>query len=108
MKKLKDIDGKKIEKFLSRFPDETSNWSEATDEIRDIARCIRLSHNELDLNLQEDEDGAFIPMDFSNIKDPSTWNKAAKLQIRTIWPLMGAWAREQVIDEYGHLFGINK
>lgn len=57
----------KIEKFLEGFPKEAVCWSQATDEIRDLARTSREY-------LEELEDIIVEPVDFRAIKTPSEWN----------------------------------
>lgn len=57
----------KIEKFLEGFPKEAICWSQAGDEIRDLARTSREY-------LEELEDVIVEPLDFRSYKKPSEWN----------------------------------
>ena len=57
----------KIEKFLTHFPKEAVCWSQATDEIRDLARTSREYLEELEEVIVE-------PLDFRSYKKPSEWN----------------------------------
>lgn len=68
----KKFDIQKIKQFLSRFPDNAKSWSQATDEIRDMARKAReLTNTE--------------PLDFNWLKTPSEWNtKGKKFILNTI------------------------
>nr|DAS16095.1 MAG TPA: hypothetical protein [Caudoviricetes sp.] len=56
-----------IEKFLAGFPKEAVCWSQATDEIRDLARESREYLEEYDNVIVE-------PLDFRSYKRPSEWN----------------------------------
>lgn len=57
----------KIEKFLAGFPKEAICWSQATDEIRDLARESR--------EYLEEYEGVLVErVDFRIIKTPSEWN----------------------------------
>lgn len=61
---------KTIQKFLKQFPDNATCWSQATDEVRDIARWSR--------EILEEKDGVIIaPLDFPSFT-PSEWNTHGK------------------------------
>ena len=62
---------KKIESFLSQFPDSAACWSQATDEVRDIARWSRET-------LEEKEGVIIEPLDFYSFRTPSEWNTKGK------------------------------
>lgn len=95
---------KKLLKFLEKFPNNTQSWSEATDEIRDIARGARESHTELDLDLLYDEwetnPEAPQPLDFRKLKSPSAWNTEGKKYIIEMLDKMGAEAANSFFDDY--------
>lgn len=73
---------KKLAKFLNQFPDNATNWGQATDEVRDIARMAREFYTEIDLDMLHDEwetnPKAPQPLDFRKIKTPAEWNKQGK------------------------------
>lgn len=57
----------KIERFLQKFPRNATSWSQATDEIRDMART---SSEYLEAN-----EGIIVaPLDFRTFRSPSEWN----------------------------------
>lgn len=49
----------------------------ATDEIRELARYIRIYYNLCILNVDEDSEDGLNPIDFRAIKTPSEWNTKA-------------------------------
>lgn len=87
-----------LENFLNGFPNNATNWGQATDEVRDIARIVRQAHNELDLDLCEGDEGTVEALDFRSFKTPSEWNTKAKAQINETWAKMGSWAKENALN----------
>ncbi|MFR9620903.1 MAG: hypothetical protein SNH63_06775 [Rikenellaceae bacterium] len=76
----------KLEKYLERFPINATSWSQATDEIRDLARTIR--------ELLEDYQGIIVePIDFRAIKTPSEWNKQGRIFIVKNFTIMNKDAK---------------
>lgn len=54
----------KIEEFLERFPKNATCWSQATDEVRDMARKAR--------ELLEEYEGVIVePVNFRAIETPA-------------------------------------
>lgn len=61
----------KIEEFLQKFPKDATCWSQATDEIRDMARTSREY-------LEVYENIVVGPLNFRVIHSPSAWNTAGR------------------------------
>jgi len=89
---------KAIEKKLSQYPDNATSWGDADDGIRDLAREVRETYNELTINVLEGDKGYVESLDFKSFKTPSEWNTKAKKQIRTLWSKMTDWSKENVIE----------
>lgn len=70
--------------FLDKFPTDATSWSQATDEIRDLARIVREYYNEMVLDVPN-EDG-IEPVNFRIIASPAEWNKKARKFILKYWP----------------------
>lgn len=70
--------GKDLKKFLDGFDNNATKWSEATDEIRDIARYAREFYNEIDLEDKAPHKAA----DFRSFKTPKEWNTKGKQYIQ--------------------------
>lgn len=66
----------KIEKYLEQFPRKATCWSQATDEIRDLARESREHLKEFDNVIVE-------PINFQAIKTPAEWNTKGRKYILT-------------------------
>ena len=65
-----------IERFLEKFPKNATNWSQATDEVRDMARTVR--------ELLEEYEGVIVaPVDFRAVKTPAEWNTEGREFILT-------------------------
>lgn len=90
---------KKLESFLSKFPDDAKSWSEATDEIRELAREIRINYNRYVLQINEDSEGGLEAVDFRSIKIPSEWNKKAKNFILKYWNTLPKFIKEELYYE---------
>lgn len=85
-----------IEKFLAKFPDNAICWSQATDEIRDLARTAKEIYNEIELDLTENEieDGKGLqPLNFRSFNKPSQWNTLGKQYILDTFDKMGDRAK---------------
>lgn len=97
----------KIENFISKFPDNATCWSQATDEIRDLARTAKEYYNEIDLDLlsEEVEEGqGQQPLNFRALKTPSEWNTQGKVYIREVWTLMSEQTKKQWFENWSHWF----
>lgn len=77
-----------IKNFLATFPNNATRWSEATDEIRDLARTAKELYNELELDLHSDDAGAIEPLDFRALKTPAEWNTKGKQYIMEVYSKM--------------------
>lgn len=97
---MKNLD-KKLESFLNQFSNNAKSWSEATDEIRDLAHTVRTNYNELILDVLEGEAGYVEALDFRSFKTPAQRNTEAKKQITELWAKMTDWAKECVFDTVG-------
>lgn len=87
----------KIEHFLERFPNETTKWSEATDEIRDLARTSR--------KYLEDYDGVIIePLDFRSYEKPSEWNTNGRDYILANFDRMSDRAKKAFYERFEEWF----
>lgn len=97
---------KAIQNFLTQFPDTATCWSQATDEIRDLAREAKEIYNEIDLNLTSDEyeTKGQPALDFRSFKTPAQWNTQGKQYILMVFDKMSAQAKEQFFASNKHWF----
>ena len=79
---------KTLEQFLSKFPNNTTSWAEATDEIRDIARTVKEYYNEYNTPSIE-------ACDFRQLNTPSDWNTVGKEYILSVYSKLKGPAKEQ-------------
>lgn len=78
----------KIEEFLERFPKNATCWSQATDEVRDMARTAR--------ELVEEYEGVIVePVDFRAVKTPAEWNTKGREFILTNFDRMADRTQER-------------
>lgn len=91
---------KKLKNFLYGFPNDTTYWSDATDEIRDMARKSKEIYNEIDLDVLEDDEKALQPLDFRQLKTPSEWNRKGKEYIMNTLNLMSDRAKNEFFDYF--------
>jgi hypothetical protein len=87
----------KINAILSKFPTDASQWSQATDEIRDLARLVRNAYNELTIDVIQGEPGYVQALDFRSFRTPAQWNTEFKAQILGLWAKLSDWAKESVL-----------
>ena len=72
-----------LKTFLAQFPDKAKSWSQATDEVREIAKAAKEHYNEYDhKNIK--------PCDFRSMLTPSTWNTRGKKYIFRVYDKMSA------------------
>ncbi len=90
----------KVEKFLKNYPDDTDTWKNATDEIRDIAREIKLLYNERNEKQIE-------PLNFRKFTKPSEWNTEGKKYIRMVYDKMSDVSKNEFIEYFDDHFGHN-
>lgn len=92
-----------LENFLAKFPDNASNWTQATDEIRDLARTAKEYYNEIDLDLTQtevEEGQGLQPLDFRAIKTPAEWNSKGKAYILSTFDLMSERTKIQFMERF--------
>lgn len=96
------------EKFLDQFPNDATSWTEATDEVRDLARLARETHTEIDFDGLHDEwetnPDMPQPLDFRELKTPSEWNTKGKEYIMNTLKKMGDQALDlfyRELKDYG-------
>ena len=68
--------------FLDKFPADATCWSQATDEIRDLARIVREYYNDAFLDPKSNYEG-IQPVNFRAISTPAEWNTKAREFILT-------------------------
>lgn len=73
-----------------KFPGNATCWSQATDEIRDMAREARLL-------LRHDD-----PLDFGAIKTPAEWNTRGTDYIITKYLMMTPLEQREFYDRFKH------
>lgn len=98
----------KIVKFLEQFPDNATCWSQATDEVRYLARSAKEYYNEVDLNLSSDEVEAGQgqqPLNFRAIQTPAEWNIKGKKYILEVFDKMSQQAKEQFFETHKYWLG---
>lgn len=95
MKKFEDFVNESslqsLTKFLNQFPDNATNWSEATDEVRDIARTACEYYNDL-------EDKDIEPCNFRSFKTPKDWNTKGKEYIFDVYQQMSPHTKKEFHD----------
>lgn len=91
---------KKLDSFLNKFPDNATSWSQATDEVRDLARSAREHHNEYDLNVSEDDSKAAQSLNWREMKTPAEWNSKGKKFIKEMVGKMGKEAKDAFMKRH--------
>lgn len=86
-----------LSKFLEKFPKETICWSQATDEIRDLARATREY-------LEEYEGVVVEPLDFRKYKMPSEWNTNGRNYILGNFDKMNENTKKRFFARYEEWF----
>ena len=71
----------KIEKFLEQFPTDATSWTQATDEVYDLARISREF-------LDEYDDVKVEAVDFATLDTPAKWNSVCREAIWHNYDLM--------------------
>ena len=71
----------KIEKFLEQFPTDATSWTQATDEVYDLACTSREF-------LDEYDDVKVEAMDFATLDTPAKWNSVCREAIWRNYDLM--------------------
>ena len=71
----------KIEKFLEQFPTNATSWSQATDEVYDLARTSREF-------LDEYDDVKVEAVDATTLRTPAEWNTVCREVILRNYDLM--------------------
>ena len=86
----------KLETYMAKFPDNATSWRQATDEMRDLARRVRMAYNELVLKVTDPDEQGIEAINFKMIATPSEWNTKAKQQIRILWGPLSPRTQEQI------------
>ena len=71
----------KIEKFLEQFPTDATSWTQATDEVYDLARTSREF-------LDDYDDVKVKAVDFATLDTPAKWNSVCREAIWRNYDLM--------------------
>ena len=71
----------KIEKFLEQFPTDATSWTQATDEVYDLACTSREF-------LDEYDDVKVEAVDFATLDTPAIWNSVCREAIWHNYDLM--------------------
>ena len=71
----------KIEKFLDQFPTDATTWTQATDEVYDLARTSREF-------LDDYDDVKVEAVDFATLDTPAKWNSVCREAIGRNYDLM--------------------
>ena len=71
----------KIEKFLEQFPTDATSWTQATDEVYDLARTSREF-------LDEYDDVKVEAVDFATLDTPAKWNSVCREAISRNYDMM--------------------
>ena len=71
----------KIEKFLEQFPTDATSWTQATDEVYDLARTSREF-------LDEYDDVKVEAVDFATLDTPAKWTSVCREAIWRNYDLM--------------------
>jgi hypothetical protein len=87
---------KKIQIFLSKFPDNATSWAHATDEIRDISRASR--------EFLEEDNVAVNAVNFASFKTPAEWNTEGKKSIVANIALMSPSTRTEFTNWFTETF----
>lgn len=89
-------------KFFGSFPRDATKWNQATDEMREAAKIVRETYNELQLNLTsdevEDEGKGIQSLNFRSFKTPSEWNSKAQAFIVVVWNKMKPDVRRETLS----------
>lgn len=87
----------KLEQFMDKYPDDANSWSEATDEMKDLARIARETYNETSSNTIE-------PLNFRSFRYPSEWNSESKKFVRETYQKMSKEGKESFMREVEETF----
>ena len=71
----------KIEKFFEQIPTDATSWTQATDEVNDLARTSREF-------LDEYDDVKVEAVDFATLDTPAKWNSVCREAIWRNYDLM--------------------
>lgn len=97
-----------FKKMFAKFPRDAKSWSQATDEMRDMAKLARQYYNELELDLTDDEvedEGKGIQsLNFRSFKTPSEWNSKAQDFIIMVYNKMSPQIKKEFLVRCKELF----
>lgn len=96
---------KGLDAFLAQFPSNATSWGNAGEEIRDIARIMRETYNEMQLDVIEGDEGWMDSIvDIKKTKKPAGWNTEFKNQIKTFWNMMDKNVQKLAIETIVEFF----
>jgi hypothetical protein len=87
--------------FLKDFPVNATSWSQATDEIRDLAYRVRSAYNEYAIDaLESDNDPRYVhSLPFKSFSKPSQWNMEAIKQIVPLWHKLPTHVQDAIAND---------
>ena len=88
----------KIESFLAQFPTDATSWSQATDEVYDLARASREF-------LDEYDDVKVEAVDIAELKTPAEWNAVCRATVLRNYDLMHPHTQLLFFDYFQDKFG---
>lgn len=88
----------KIEKFLEQFLTDATSWSQATDEVYDLARTSREF-------LDEYDDVKVEAVDFATLDTPAKWNSVCREAIWRNYDLMRPHTQLLFHDDFTERYG---
>ncbi len=92
---------KRINKFLGDFPKEATCWSEATDELREFSRAMRMAYN--DENDLTEGDAKFEKgLNFGSFKTPGEQNTKARGYIVSLTKKMSKKSLTEVVEKHSN------
>lgn len=91
---------KKLQNYMAQFPSDATSWGQATDEMRDLAREVRMTYNELIVDAVEGDENYVEGLDFMSFSTPSEWNTKAKIQIASLWGQLTDYAKDSVLEDF--------
>ena len=87
----------KIEKFLEQFPTDATTWTQATEEVYDLARTSREF-------LDEYDDVKVEAVDFATLDTPAKWNSICREAIWRNYDLMRPYTQLLFFERFEDWF----
>ncbi|MBR1961800.1 MAG: hypothetical protein IKA26_02445 [Alistipes sp.] len=89
----------RLENFLEQFPTNATSWSQATDEVYDLARTSREF-------LDEYDDVKVEAVDFATLDTPAKWNSVCREAIWRNYDLMRPHTQLLFHDYFTERYGV--